>query len=336
MKHQTFARFFYLQARIGVARFFSALILACLFAVPISAQTNPKISVQGTLKSSNGATVADGTYAVTFNLYDVPTGGTVLWFEDAMVEVLGGIYTHYLGANKPLVAGQFNKTLYLGVKVNNYELVPRTEFSYAPYAFSVAFAQSALSAEKVVCSGAVGDVKYSILNPTDFAKENGDCWVPMDGRSLAGSKLATHSSSYNQANLPDAGGMFFRAQEFSNSPNNDPDRTPGSSIATVQADDFKSHNHGAILDRYISSVETRINPTHYQTGKVDLPANGWLSSVPVPTQATYLWTGDNDQNGGDTFGIDFYSNSTDRSTSNAGHTETRPKNLNLWVYIRIN
>jgi len=186
MKHQTFVRFFHLPAAPGFARFTTVLALACLLAAPLSAQTNPKISVQGTLKASNGATVADGTYAVTFNLYDVAIGGTPLWFEDAMVEVLGGIYTHYLGTNKPLVAADFAKPLFLGVKVNNYELVPRTEFSYAPYAFSVA---------TVSCSGAVGDVKYSILNPTDFVKENGDCWVPMDGRSLAGSRLAIHTSS---------------------------------------------------------------------------------------------------------------------------------------------
>ncbi|MFN0015786.1 MAG: hypothetical protein ACKVU2_14680 [Saprospiraceae bacterium] len=93
---------------------------ACL---ALSAQNNPKISVQGTLKAANGTTVADGTYAVTFNLYDVPIGGTVLWFENASVEVLGGIYTHYLCTNKPLVSADFAKPLSLGVKVNNYELV---------------------------------------------------------------------------------------------------------------------------------------------------------------------------------------------------------------------
>lgn len=313
MKHQTFARFFYLQARIGVARFFSALILACLFAVPISAQTNPKISVQGTLKSSNGATVADGTYAVTFNLYDVPTGGTVLWFEDAMVEVLGGIYTHYLGTNKPLVAADFIKTLYLGVKVNNYELVPRTEFSYAPYAFSVA---------TVSCSGAVGDVKYSILNPTDFVKENGDCWVPMDGRSLAGSRLAAHTSSYNHANLPDAGGLFFRAQEFSGGADNDPDRTSATTIATIQQDDLESHNH--TMDSagdHTHKIELGYEPDDDGTGGSH---DEWTNIINQKRDIT-MYGGTVSTNGAHTHPI-----------NNTGGSETRPKNLNLWVYIRIN
>jgi len=313
MKHLTFARFLHLHA--GAARIAAVLALSCLFSAALSAQNNPKISVQGTLKSANGATVADGPYTVTFNLYDVPTGGTVLWFEDATVEVLGGIYTHYLGANKPLVAGQFNKALYLGVKVNNYELVPRTEFSYAPYAFSVAAAQT------VVCSGAVGDVKYSILNPTDFAKENGDCWVPMDGRSLAGSRLATHTSSYNHANLPDAGGLFFRAQEFSGGGDQDPNRTNTTPIAEIQTDLLGSHTHTmqsdgahthAYHDRGICEPPNCNNPNNDDHADGDGTPN-------------YDFSRTTESAGAHTHTI----NST-------GGSETRPKNLNLWVYIRIN
>jgi hypothetical protein len=328
MKHLTFARFLHLRA--GVARIAAVLALSCLFSAALSAQNNPKISVQGTLKSANGATVADGPYTVTFNLYDVPTGGTVLWFEEATVEVLGGIYTHYLGANKPLVAGQFNKALYLGVKVNNYELVPRTEFSYAPYAFSVAAAQT------VVCSGAVGDVKYSILNPTDFAKENGDCWVPMDGRSLAGSRLATHSSSYNQTHLPDAGGMFFRAQEFSNSPNNDPERTSSNPIAEIQSEALKGHEH-----EYGDSYPTRFDIV--EEGTLGTPQTNPVSNTYYLTPYTNMeaasslaWISRYDGDNGKDYTLQIWKYQEHRLTTTVGGSETRPKNLNLWVYIRIN
>ncbi len=324
MKKQTFQHFFSLSTGLLLA-------LACLFAVPLQAQNNPKISVQGTLKTANGVTVADGSYDVTFNLYNVTSGGTALWSEDASVEVVGGIYSHYLGTSTPLKPADFAGTLYLGVKVGNYELVPRTELSYAPYAFSVANAQSALSANEVVCSGAVGDVKYSILNPTEFAKVNGNCWIPMDGRSISGSKLTQHGVS----SIPNAGGLFLRAQEFSNSSDNDPDRNSNSSIATVQSDDFKKHNHGSIQDRYISKVETKKDPTNYGAGTIDVPAGGsWTSQV--SGSPGYLWTGDNDDGGGDTYGIDFYGTNASHSTSDTGHTETRPKNINLYIYIRIN
>ncbi|TNE57812.1 MAG: hypothetical protein EP344_10765, partial [Bacteroidetes bacterium] len=134
------------------------LAVAFLFAAPLSAQT-PRISIQGTLKASSGATVADGNYNVIFHLYNQEAGGTPLWSDTTSVEVIGGIYNYYLGSNKALDPAHFVSTLYLGVKIGNYELVPRTELSYAPYAFSVTAAQT------VVCSGAVGDVKYSILNP---------------------------------------------------------------------------------------------------------------------------------------------------------------------------
>ena len=329
MKNLTATPFLSFFSGAFVARCSALLVFVCLLAAPLSAQnTKPKVSVQGTLKSANGATVEDGQYAVTFNLYDVATGGTVLWFENASIEVIGGIYSYYLGTTKDLVPANFAKTLFLGIKIGSYELVPRSELSYAPYAFSVA------SAQTVLCSGAVGDVKYSILNPADFAKENGTCWVPMDGRSLAGSKLATHTGSYSSPNLPNGGGFFLRSQEFANS-NQDEGRDTNTAIATGQGDDFESHTHGGVKDRYVDQVAviTTAKLT-FSTGANALPEDAWLTST---TSGNYLLTGDNstgtDNNGQ---GLDIHSSSSTRTTSATGGTETRPKNLNFWIYIRIN
>ena len=129
-----------------------------IFVADLSSQA--KISIQGTLKDAKGAAVADGDQTVTFKLYDVFAGGTELWTETATVKVTGGIYSHYLGVVTPLNAAIFSKTLYLGISVGGLQLDPRIEMTYAPYAFAV---------QEVVCSGAVGDVKYSILNPAQFA-----------------------------------------------------------------------------------------------------------------------------------------------------------------------
>jgi hypothetical protein len=181
-------------------------VLSFLFPNFLTAQVPPRISIQGTLKDANGSSVADGTYTVTFRLYNQESGGTHLWQEEAPVQVVGGIYSHYLGVVEPLVAANFANTLYLGVRVGAFELTPRTELTYAPYTFSANTAQFALQAAKVTCSGAVGDVKYSILNPTQFAQENGDCWVPMDGRNIAGSRLAIIRGVNT---VPDVSGVFF-------------------------------------------------------------------------------------------------------------------------------
>jgi hypothetical protein len=56
-------------------------------------------------------------------------------------------------------------------------------------------------------SGTLGDVKYSILAPTEFQKLNGNEWKLMDGQSIVGTKL---SQMTGRSALPDARGMFIR------------------------------------------------------------------------------------------------------------------------------
>lgn len=287
---------------------FSLLLLVVLaFASQAQAQ-NPKISIQGTLKTADGTTVGDGTYNVKFRLYNAINAaeGAQLWEEAATVDVVGGIYSHYLGSITPLNAANFATTLYLGVKVGTYELTPRTELSYSPYSFAV---------YSTICSGALGDVKHSILNPTQFASVNGACWVPMDGRSIVGSALATLTS---MTNVPDAGGLFVRNQEFSGGADQDPDRTSASPIATYQDQAVISHNHGVNDPGHTHSYsDTRQNG--------DAGDKCGCAGQSAPASASTI--SDSETTASRTTGI---------SIQNAGGSETRPKNMNLWVYIRIN
>lgn len=285
---------------------FSLLLLFMMAFASLAQAQNPKISIQGTLKTADGTTVGDGTYSVTFRLYNTETGGSPLWFEDASVDVIGGIYSHYLGSVTALNPAHFATTLWLGVKVGSYELTPRTELSYSPYSFAV---------YTTVCSGAVGDIKHSILNPTQFAAVNGACWVPMDGRSIAGSQLATITG---MTNVPDGGGLFIRSQEFSGGADNDPSRSSGTAIATLQGEAVQLHNHG-------------VNDPGHTHGYSDTRQNGDAGakcgcagqSAPASTD----FANDSETSNSSTTGI---------SIQNAGGPETRPKNMNFWVYIRIN
>ena len=285
-------------------------VFICLLSVSVM-HAQQRISIQGTLKKASGAPLDDGYYRVTFKLYGALTGGSPLWQETTdSVEVNGGIYSHALGSVTTLTTSTFMSTVYLGVQVGTYEMAPRTEITYAPYAFAV---------YSVVCSGAVGDVKYSILNPTDFAKENGTCWVPLDGRSISGSKLTSYVST-----IPNGGGYFLRAQEFSNSSNIDPGRTSTSSIATAQTDDNKSHNHSA-------STGSAGGHTHDFTDYDNRNCTGFAGSETgcdgVAETGNTSRTSTSTSNGDHTHTV---------SISNSGGTETRPKNLNFWIYIRIN
>jgi hypothetical protein len=213
------------------------------------------------------------------------------------------------------------KTYFVGVTVQGTELVPRTELTFAPYSLGSPRATLADTAKVVKCSGAVGDVKYSMLNPTNFALANGSCWVPMDGRALATTDVLRQK--YGITTLPNAGGLFLRGQEFDNSPNNDPDRTFNSLIAQFQDEGLKSHTHTGTTSR---------DPGHTHQYTDRYLANGSGSDPRYDANGS--------GNG--------YTNESTLQTSNSGaheHTlnlsstgsnETRPKNLNLWTYIRIN
>lgn len=275
-----------------------------------------KLSVQGYLKDGNGKAVDNGNYAITFKIYDVATSGTALWTEDnTAVNVYGGIYTVQLGAINDISTLAWDKPYFLGISISGTELSPRTELTYAPYAFAVN------KATYVQCSGAVGDVKYSILNPTQFATVNGDCWVPMKGQSIAGSKLAILSGINT---LTDAGGLFLRGQEFPNGTDNDQGRDSNAAIATVQNDDNKSHAHTGTTSQ--NGDHTHNVTDSYFVGYAD------------------DWKGGGSSGGGH---VGENSEKTQTTTTNGNHShnlninssggaESRPKNLNLWTYIRIN
>ncbi|MFZ4474218.1 MAG: hypothetical protein ACOYPR_03435 [Saprospiraceae bacterium] len=298
----------------------------------------PKISFQGVLKTASGEPVPDGEYTFTFSFWKSLTGtansdkllkigatdpnvASNQWAETVALGVAGGIYSHNLGAVTPLNPLNFNGPVYLNIRVGGKDLVPRTEFTYAPFSFSVA------SAQTVVCSGAVGDIKYSILPPDKFKDVNGDCWVPLDGRSLA-----TTDALYAQGvtTLPNAGGMFIRAQDFSvvsgseawkpkNNSDNDPGRTSSTAPGNFQGDENKSHTH---------TGTTSTNGSHTHTWNNGLEGD---DSGSGGSNSEYTRIG-----GSVSDAMAAAGNHSHTFTTDASGGEARPKNMNFWIYIRIN
>ncbi|MEN9415662.1 MAG: hypothetical protein RLZ62_1966 [Bacteroidota bacterium] len=328
---------------------FRNLILSGFFILclqPLYSQIVPKISFQGVLKTASGEPVPDGEYTFTFSFWKslngtansdklLKIGATDFnnpsnqWSETVALGVAGGIYSHNLGSVTPLNPKNFEGPVYLNIKVGGKDILPRTEFTYAPFSFSVA------SAQKVVCSGAVGDIKYSILPPDKFKDVNGDCWVPLDGRSLANTDQLY---GLGVTTLPNAGGRFLRAQDFSavagteswkprNSSNNDPDRDHNTAPGSVQAESFKAHNH---------TGTTNNDGTHehgpHRTVRADNDDNDGVNNYVTYDNCDYCgYTLNN-------FYIkdDNSAHRHDFTTANSGGNETRPENLNFWIYIRIN
>lgn len=118
-------------------RFFNVLMLAfVLTAASVFGQQVPKLmNFQGILKDAGtGTPVSDGTYAITFSIYDAETGGTDLWNETQSVQVTEGAFSATLGSVTTLDLA-FDKPYWLGIKVGSDSEMPRTPLTSSPYSF---------------------------------------------------------------------------------------------------------------------------------------------------------------------------------------------------------
>lgn len=119
------------------------LILVATLAFVMSACTpvEPEMSYQGQLTDNGGNPVPDGSYEMTFRLYDASDAEVVdaLWEETRSVDVADGLFNVILGQVTDADAGIFAQKLWLGVEVeSDGEMTPRQQLTGAPYAMSLA------------------------------------------------------------------------------------------------------------------------------------------------------------------------------------------------------
>lgn len=110
--------------------------LVTVISVNIICQTIPKqINYQGILKDATG-NLLTGDYALTFKIYNEPTGGTPLWSEIQVLTVTNGLFNAYLGTNTAISGVPFDRVHFLGIQVGTgNELSPRTMLTPSPYSF---------------------------------------------------------------------------------------------------------------------------------------------------------------------------------------------------------
>lgn len=119
------------------------LVALCLMASSaVLAQGAPnQLSFQGRLVRADG-TPESGTHTLTFDLYDVASGGTALWSQTvANVPVANGYYAVVLGSPAaPFDAALFDgQTRYLGIRLaGQSEFTPRVSLVSVPYAINSA------------------------------------------------------------------------------------------------------------------------------------------------------------------------------------------------------
>ena len=114
------------------------IILVLTFSVSTLAAVPTTMNYQGQLNDSEGNPVADGSYSVTFSLYDVPSGGTELWTESRTIETINGLFSIILGSINPITSAVVESApRYLGITVEgDPEQFPRTELTSVPFALT--------------------------------------------------------------------------------------------------------------------------------------------------------------------------------------------------------
>jgi hypothetical protein len=169
------------------------LVVVATFAVSF-ADAPRLVNFQGRLTDGSGSPVADGSYSVTFVLYDAATGGVALWSETQSVSTGGGLFTALLGSITPFDASLLSGPgRYLGISVGaDPELLPRTRLVSAPYALYAASGGGWTDAGGSVHTSTPGDlVGIGTTSPTHalhVVEPNASLFV---SRFESGSSLAS-------------------------------------------------------------------------------------------------------------------------------------------------
>ncbi len=119
---------------------FSTFSVVRVLSAPLSAPaTIPSVvGFEGFLADSSGNPIPDGTYSITFTVWDDAAGGNDLWHEtQSQVQVTKGLYAVQLGSVESLPPNLFSGNRWIGVqKGQDSEITPRTAVSSVPFALN--------------------------------------------------------------------------------------------------------------------------------------------------------------------------------------------------------
>jgi len=111
------------------------LTLFLLYFQGLSAQIPEIISYQGLLSDSEGNPVENGSYDLTFRLFEAQNAGEAVWSESQSVFIINGIFNVLLGSVTDLSI-PFDRQYWLGISVENGdELEPRIPLTSTAYSF---------------------------------------------------------------------------------------------------------------------------------------------------------------------------------------------------------
>lgn len=310
-------------------------LLVLLLSSSIALAEVPQlVSYQGYLTDSQGSP-KQGTANLSFTFYDEVSGGRALWGPQTFTRVplINGSFNIILGTTDsngaPLenafqAADSYLQITDLGADTSSVAddevILPRQQILSAPYAME---AKSSVNSRYEV---PIGTVITSILPYSKFVQTVNDPaafdktlskWAPADGRPIDGSRLAILAE---RANIPNFQGVFERG--LNNFDPSTPARTgeyadpEGARVVGVeQRDEYESHRH----NQFVRGIRKGHSGEDNDTSPISM-----LASVGGDFKYK-VSIGDRARQEADAF-----------PGQSKGGSETRPNNIAVYKYIRIN
>jgi hypothetical protein len=162
-----------------------------------------------------------------------------------------------------------------------------------------------------VLDGFVGDVKYSMLTETQMQDEYGDDWILADGGDVTGSK---YEALTGNSTVPDLRGVFIRGKNNS--------REDGNENPAGENDLGDFENDTTRTPRNTAFTTNSDTHSHTFTKRYGSESSG----------GSYVWS----INGSSSSSQSTSSDTHSHSITGGGDDETRPKNVTLNAFIKIN
>ncbi|MEK6887834.1 MAG: hypothetical protein AABX14_02700 [Candidatus Aenigmatarchaeota archaeon] len=154
-------------------------VLAALIVLALPAYAIPTlIDFQGKLTDNNNNAQA-GTFNMTFIIYTQASGGAILWQENKLVTVSGGIFSTLLGSVNPINTS-FGQNSFLEIVTSGETLSPRYQIGSVPYAFRANVSELALASSTTTPSFIIKSITSQTSNLTEWHDASGNVIAYVD------------------------------------------------------------------------------------------------------------------------------------------------------------
>jgi microcystin-dependent protein len=227
------------------------------------------INYQGKLTNAEGLALQNGNYEVRFTLWDVASGGNLVWGENRSITLIGGVFNVALGgAGATGVPGApvldisyafgsaqryLQTTIVSGPTITQEQtLAPRQQMVSVPFAVE---AQNAFQAQQSVNSDNLAGQPPSFWLPPGMISAYGGSsdsvgWLICDGRAVSRTQYAQLFEAIGETfgagdgattfNLPNGRGLVLRGSG-SQMVNGRPKAGPN--LGAIQEDTLQGHGH---------------------------------------------------------------------------------------------